>query len=79
MWLHGCTLYVVQNRDNVITRIQLNSAGTRGTVVSRTTDPRFDVPTTIAEYGSRFYLPDARFTTPPTPTTPYDVVAVPRP
>ena len=49
------------------------------TVVSRTTSPNFDVPTTIAEYGNRFYLPNARFTTTPTPTTPYTAVAVPRP
>jgi hypothetical protein len=31
------------------------------------------VPTTIAEFGHSFYLPNARFTTPPTPTTPYAV------
>ena len=79
LWLHGRTLYVVQNRLYVIAKIALNRAGTRGTVLSRTTDPRFDVPTTIAEYGNRFYLPNARFTTPGTPTTPYTAVAVPRP
>jgi sugar lactone lactonase YvrE len=79
LWLRGSTLYVVQNRLNVIARIELDRHATRGTVVSRTTDPRFDVPTTIAEYGKRFYLPNARFTTPPTPTTPYTAVAVPRP
>jgi hypothetical protein len=48
-------------------------------VLSRTSDPRFDVPTTIAEYGDRFYLPNARFTTQPTPTTPYTAVAIPIP
>jgi len=79
LWLRGSTLYVVQNRDNVIAKIALNESATSGTVVSRTTDPRFDVPTTIAEYGKRFYLPNARFTTTPTPTTAYAAVAVPRP
>jgi hypothetical protein len=79
LWLRGRTLYVVQNRDNVITRIQLDKHATRGTVVSRTTDPRFDVPTTIAEYGKYFYLPNARFTTPPTPETEYTAVGVKRP
>lgn len=79
LWLHGKTLYVVQNRDNVITRITLDDAATTGTVVSRTGSPAFDVPTTIAEYGDRFYLPNARFTTTPEPTTSYDVVIVPRP
>ena len=47
--LRGRTLYVVQNRLNVITKIALNRSGTAGTVVSRTGDPHFDVPTTIGE------------------------------
>jgi sugar lactone lactonase YvrE len=79
LWLRGKTLYAVQNRLNVIAKIELNRKGTAGTVVSRTGDPRFDVPTTIAEYGKRFYLPNARFTTPPTPETTYNAVAVPIP
>ncbi|MEV4352191.1 SMP-30/gluconolactonase/LRE family protein [Actinoplanes sp. NPDC049596] len=79
LWLRGKTLYVVQNRLNVITKIELNRKGTKGTVVSRTGNPNFDVPTTIAEYGKRFYLPNARFTTPATPTTTYTAVGVPIP
>ena len=79
LWLHGRTLYVVQNRLNVVAKIQLNRPGTRGELVSRTTDASFDVPTTIAEYGNRLYLPNARFTTPATPTTPYDAVSIKRP
>ncbi len=79
LWLHGRTLYVVQNRLNVVAKIQLNRSGTRGELVSRTTDASFDVPTTIAEYGNRLYLPNARFTTTPTPTTPYDAVSITRP
>lgn len=76
LWLRGRSLYVVQNRDNKITEIKLDSAATRGRVVSTTTSDDFDVPTTIAEYAGRFYLPNARFTTPPTPETTYDVVSV---
>lgn len=79
LWRHGRTLYVVQNRLNVITRIRLDRHAVRGTVVSRTSDPRFDVPTTIAEYGRHLYLPNARFTTPPTPETPYTAVGLKRP
>jgi sugar lactone lactonase YvrE len=79
LWLRGNTLYVVQNRQNVITRIQLDKHATTGTVVSRTTDPGFDVPTTIAAYGKRLYLPNARFTTTPTPETEYTAVGVKRP
>ncbi|WP_175543764.1 superoxide dismutase [Micromonospora pattaloongensis] len=76
--LEGRTLYVVQNRLNIVAAVRLNDAGTRGAIVSRLTDPRFDVPTTVAAYGKRLYLPNARFTTPPTPTTPYSAVAIPR-
>ena len=39
-------------------------------------DPDFDVPTTIDDHGSRLYAVNARFGTPPTPTTRYDVVQV---
>jgi hypothetical protein len=44
--------------------------------VERITDPAFDVPATVARFGERLYLPNARFTTPPTPETTYDVVSV---
>ena len=72
------TLYVVQNRLNNIAVITLNDAGTKGQVVRGITSPDFDVPTTAAAFGKRLYLPNARFSTPPTPTTPYWVTAVTR-
>ncbi|MEU6076274.1 superoxide dismutase [Micromonospora sp. NPDC047074] len=74
--LDGRTLYVVQNRLNQIAVVELNRAGTAGTLTGTVTDPNFDVPTTVAKALGRLYLPNARFTTPPTPTTPYTVVAV---
>jgi sugar lactone lactonase YvrE len=74
--LRGRTLYVVQNRLNLVAEVRLNSSGTAGTVVRRIADPRFDVPTTVAAFGHRLYLPNARFTTTPTPETPYNVVAI---
>ncbi|GIE29918.1 hypothetical protein Ait01nite_029630 [Actinoplanes italicus] len=79
LWLRGKDLYVVQNRLNVITKVALDRRATSGTVISRTSDAAFDVPTTIAEYRKRFYLPNARFTTPPTPETTYNAVSVPIP
>ena len=42
------------------------------------TSPLFDVPSTIAMFGSSLYAINARFTTPPTPTTSYTVAKVPR-
>ena len=79
LWLRGRTLYVVQNRLNLLAKIELNRDGGAGTLVSRTGSPAFDVPTTIAEYGKRFYLPNARFSTPSTPDTTYNAMAVPIP
>ncbi|MFD0686699.1 superoxide dismutase [Actinomadura fibrosa] len=77
--LRGRTMYAVQNRLNVVTVLRLNAAGTEGRVVRRVGDPRFDVPATVAAFGSRLYLPNARFDTPATPDTPYTAVAIPTP
>lgn len=76
--LDDCTLLAVQNRLNQIAVVRLNRSGTAGRVVNHLTDPRFDIPTTVAAFGNRLYLPNARFTTPPTPTTTYNVIAVRR-
>ncbi|TDD32306.1 superoxide dismutase [Nonomuraea terrae] len=74
--LSGRTLYAVLNRLNTIAVIGLSRDASSGEVVRRITDDRFDVPTTVASYGHRLYLPNARFTTTPTPDTTYDVVSV---
>jgi sugar lactone lactonase YvrE len=74
--LRGRTLYVVQNVRNQVAVVRLNPAGTAGTVVDHVTDPRFDVPTTVASFGRRLYLPNARFGVPTTPTTTYTAVAI---
>jgi sugar lactone lactonase YvrE len=75
--LHGKTLYVVQNRLNQVAVIELNSDFTAGTIVETITSERFRVPTTIARFGSSLYVVNARFGTPVTPETDYDVVLVP--
>ena len=74
----GRTLYVVQNQLNTVAVVRLDAQGTSGTVVDRLTDQDFAVPTTIARFGSGLYLPNARFGTPPTPATEYDVVRIDR-
>lgn len=74
----GQFLYVVQNQLNQLAKLELSRDGSKARLLERRTDPGFDVPATVAEFGPRFYLVNARFTTPPTPTTPYDAVAVDR-
>jgi sugar lactone lactonase YvrE len=59
--LHGKTLYVVQNRSNVVAVIDLSRSLTSGTVRTRLSDSDFDVPTTIDELGHRLYAVNARF------------------
>ena len=74
--LRGRTLFVVQNLDNLVAKVRLRGDLAAGRVVQRISDPDFDVPTTIARFGGSLYVVNARFTTQPTPTTPYDVVRV---
>ena len=74
----GKILYAVQNRLNRVAVVKLNRAGTRGRLVDTLTSPDFDVPTTVAAFGRSLYLPNARFSTPATPTTDYWVTRIPR-
>jgi sugar lactone lactonase YvrE len=74
--LDGKTLYVVQNTLNKIAVIKLDPRLSSGRITRYITDSDFRVPTTVAEHGNRLYLPNARFGTPPTPMTDYDVVQV---
>ncbi|MFS8199116.1 SMP-30/gluconolactonase/LRE family protein (plasmid) [Streptomyces sp. CWNU-52B] len=73
----GRTLYVVQNRLNLISVFHLDSTSTKATLTGTITDPRFDIPTTAARYANRLYLVNARFTSPQTPETTFTGVAVP--
>jgi hypothetical protein len=75
----GTTLYAVLNRANEIAVVTLDAGGRTGTVTDRLTDSSFDIPTTVAEWGGRLYVPNARFDTEVTEATPYNVVSVPLP
>ena len=76
--LVGRTLYVVQNFLNQIAVVRLDPGFESGEVVRTITSEGFDVPTTIARIGSSLYAPNARFGTPPTPTTDYAITRVRR-
>jgi sugar lactone lactonase YvrE len=73
--LEGRMLYVVQNQANQVAVIKLDRALTNGTVLTRLANEDFDVPTTIDRFGRRLYAVNARFNTPPGPTTKYWVTA----
>jgi sugar lactone lactonase YvrE len=74
--LRGKKLYVVRNQFNEVVRLRLNAKLTAARSATTLTDPDFDIPTTIAAKGKRLYVINARFSTPPTPETTYDVVLV---
>jgi sugar lactone lactonase YvrE len=76
--LQGKTLYVVQNQNNQIAVVQLSPDLTSGTIVDTIISANFRVPTTIARFGDSLYAVNARFGTPPTPDTEYEVVRVTR-
>ena len=75
---HGRTLYVVQNQLNKVAVFTLNHRGTSGMLKKTLTNDGFDVPTTVAKFGKWLYLPNARFSTTPTPDTTYTAVRVRR-
>lgn len=60
--LDGKTLYVVQNRQNVVTVIRLSSDLRSGTIVGQISGD-LDIPSTIDEHGRRLYAVNARFGT----------------
>ena len=67
----GRTLYAVQNQLNQVAVLRLARDGRRGRVTRTLTSDTFDIPTTVARSGRGLYLPNARFSTPPTPATEY--------
>ena len=77
LYLKGRRLYVVQNQLNQVSVVQLSQDLTSGRVLRVLTDPALQIPTTIARSGSRYYVVNARFGTPATADTTYDIVKLP--
>ena len=67
----GRVLFAVQNQLNKVAVLRLSRTGRVARLVDTLSSPAFDVPTTVARFGRFLYLPNARFSTPPTPTTEY--------
>ena len=73
--LQGHRLFVGRN-ENVVDVVRLSADLLRGRLVEEIRSPDFDVATTLGRQGNRLYVIQARFTTPPTPDTPYWIAVV---
>jgi sugar lactone lactonase YvrE len=76
--LKGRTLYVVQNQNNQIAVLRVSAHLDSGRLIRTITDPAFDVPTTLDDFGRYLYVVNSRFGTTPTPDTEYNVTRVDR-
>lgn len=71
--LQGRTLYVVQNRLDKVAVLRVSGDGSTAVWQREITSADFQVPSTVARWGQRLYLPNAQFgLTDPT----FEVVAV---
>ncbi|MGH2748723.1 MAG: superoxide dismutase [Actinomycetota bacterium] len=75
----GRRLWVLQNRDNLLTLVRLEPDLGSGEVTDRFTDETFDVPTTLARAGDRLALVNARFGTDSPESAEYWVTQIRRP
>jgi sugar lactone lactonase YvrE len=77
--LDGHRLWVVQNRNNLLTLVRLAPDLSSGEIENRFTDETFDVPTTLARAGDNLALVIARFGTPSPEEAAYWITQIPRP
>jgi sugar lactone lactonase YvrE len=73
--LRGDTLYVVGG--GVVTVVRLGARLASGVVLGEITDPGLDVPSTATVAAGRLWVVNARFNTPPLPTTEYWITQLP--
>lgn len=73
----GHTLYVVQPVGNQVSVLRLGRSYTSAELKRTITDPRLDFPTAAGIFGASLYTANARFATPPTPETEYQIVRLP--
>lgn len=80
MLLRGRTLYVVQNFLEQVSVLKVSRDGRSAELVHVIDEfeAEVDVPTTVAAFGRWLYLPNARFSTPAEPDTPYWVTRTSR-
>ncbi len=74
--LSGNELHVVQNGLNQVAVFKLSSDLSSAELQRTISLPDSETPTTADLFGNSLYLVDARFATPPLPTTEYEVTRV---
>lgn len=75
--LRGRTLFVIRNFDNVVSVLKLGPRLLQAHKVREITSASFDIPTGGAIALGKLWIVNARFTTAPTPTTPYWITRIP--
>ena len=81
LWLHGNSLYVLQNQQELITELRVQPNQSTATVVSQTTDESFRFPTSLVIARGRFLVVNSQFDrrASATPVLPFTVSVVPVP
>lgn len=74
----GRRLYVVRNQLNLIAEITMAPDFLSGTLANEITSPNYDIPTTVARFGSGLYAVNARFSSGMSPDLSYTIVRVQR-
>lgn len=72
----GNRLIIARNFPQQITTVKITSGARSAVVVSERTDPALDIPSAVEEHDGDLWALNARFTTPPSPTTTYDLVTI---
>ena len=75
--LRGSRLWVVRNFVGRVAVLQLGPGFERALLLGEMTSAGLDIPTTATLAAGRLWVVNARFTTPPTPTTDYWITRLP--
>lgn len=75
--LRGSTLYVVRNQLNKVAVLRLWHGLRKARLIGEITSPNLSVPTTATTTLGALWVVNARFGTPPTPTTEYWITRLP--
>ena len=82
LWLHGNSLYVLQNQQELISELRLQQNQAEATLVSQTTDPSFMFPTSLVIARGRMLVVNSQFNRRApgmSPVLPFTVSVVPVP